>query len=356
MSMCDGNAMWSVGDVVEGIMQMAGVNVVDKETTAVGVLGTGDIGAFDVDLYLPEACTVAIHATDGASPNYWAVEIDGANSEVTLKRYIAGTPTTVAAYPALIDTSDVDATFRLVHYRDNVYVYCDGHFICAFWNVKTAGSGRIAASAGSATQAEFPSMVESFVWDAAQPATAAIARIMRGRPAKMIEKPDGPGALDNVKVSKFESRDSLGTWSTTVLGQEAGQRPAPSLVELEGEDTREYHLDAVQARKALMFRRVRSEFARGTQQTRSEARRVMELGKEEANSGTAKLSIADPAAEPGDEVTIDGTVYIINAIQMNGGMSKQNLAWGAQYRVREKSAATTAGVWGTDEWGDFKWG
>jgi len=356
LNLCDGNYMWSIRDVAESIMQTAGVNMVGKVNYSVGAIGTGDIYAYDVDMSLSEDCTVAIHATDGASPNYWAVVIDGPNNEVTLKRYIAGTPTTIASYPAMIDISDVDASFRVVHYRDNVYVYSCGHFVCAFWDVKTAGSGRIAASSGTVTQSEFPSMVESFVWDAAQPATQAIASLLRGRPAKMVECTEGTDAVDNVKVSRFESRDDLGTWDATIIGLQTGVSPAPSIIEMEGEDTREYTLDIEQARKGLMFRRAKSEFAKGTQQTRSESRRVIRLGREEALPGVFSMSMPDVAAQPEDELTVDSDDYVIAGIQLRAGYQKQGLMWNAQYKVRPLIAGGTAGVWGTDEWGDFVWG
>lgn len=355
-AMCDGNSMWTVGDVAESIVQMAGVNIVDKETTSVGALGVGDVYMYDVDISLSTACNVAIHATDGASPSYYSVEIDGTNSKVALKRYVAGTPTTVAVYPSLIDISDADCTFRVIHYRDNVYVYSGDHFVCAFWNVKTAGCGRVAASAGTATVSEFPSMSESFIWDAAKPASSAVASLLRGRPAKMIEMYNGAGSTDDVKVSRFESRDSLGTWATTVVQRGEGDSLAPSLVELEGEDTREYYLDPEQAREGIMFRRSKSEFARGTQQTRSELRRVVRMGKELSNPGNARLGLPDPAAQPEDEVAVNGVDYVIENIQVSAGYGGQGLTWGAVYGMRRLVPDVDGGVWNTDTWGNFKWG
>jgi len=360
IAVCDCSPAWTVDDLGTSLLEMAGVSRDVDTETVYNLADPSTAIYYGIDMKVTAAAPkLVIHASQPTNYSGWLVEVGA--SWCTLKKYDEGTPTTVAVYPNLIDLAAIASTeIRFIWHENVVYIYAGGHFLCSFWEVRTAGSGYSGPpDTVNATTTEFPQLIESFVLDAGRVITAALSSLLRGRPARMRENQDG-----SITLSRFDTHEDLGTWSSTVLATTDGLRGAPSLVETEGADVRQYYLEKEMARVALRYRKARNESAEGVIPTLRDAVRVARLARERSGYFETIMMTPDLAAECEDQVEVDSANYIIKSytVTRSSGQGKRpKPRWRTKYTLREAYPAPTVGQWhtggGSSKWGDaIQWG
>lgn len=352
---CDCLPAWTVDDLVDDVLETSGVGR-DSAPISIGTISGSSPIVQDVDVRITNAApSVILHASrPDASYTAYVVSCDG--TWVTLSHVLnGGAPSVIAKIPCLVSVAAIATTeIRVIYDVDEgvICVYADDHCIGAFWNVGTGGSGYVAVGAGTGTTTEYSNVRPSFIWDVAEPGNTALANLLRGRRAKLVERADGA-----IAISDFDTRDDLGTWATSLIQLETGLTAAASLIELEGADVRAYYLEPSLARYNLLYARSTSESISGETETLSEARRIADLSEEVATYATPVAYAPDPAVECEDEVTIGGTDYIVEGYALMLQSDADRVSARMQARVRKKKAPYYAeGAWGAGTWGQFRWG
>ncbi len=367
---CEARVPWSIDDVINNMLGLCGISRSQVFTsTAIGGLGSASPTMTDVDLTLTTAlgtgdslfwCTT--YNDEGPSA-YSGTKLGISSTYVTLSdiegngRQAAAPPlttfqdTTIAAvHPSLIDTGSNSKDLRIQANKDVIIVSCNGHFITAFPTETRCLGGYVATVGGgdAATTTEFPQMID-FIWDAATGAGSALARLLQGRRAKLVERADG-----SVAVSRFDSElANLGTYAVplqaTVSGGRIGERVA--LVEMVGAEERAFYLDPESARYKLNFVRADNPTVATQEQALVEAKRQAMLSRQRANALEATLYVADPGAELEDLFTVDGTNYIVESCQFSIQLAEDGTPQvGAQIVGRQIPDSITTGTWeGTGE-------
>jgi hypothetical protein len=355
IAVCDGRRAWTVDEISTGMMEMAGVS---RTTTPISVptFANGGLYMNNIDLRMTDATpVVTLHAAAPAeTAQSWRLYI--ASDYLRLGRMQDSVWVSWTVYPTAFPIPGLGYQEIRVVFRDNyLYVYAGDRFLGAFWDVRTSGSGYVGSEVITTTT-EFPQMIESFILDAGQPVTASMAELLRGRPALMIERQDG-----SITLSQYETHADLGTWATTVTQTTSVKTRSPSLLEVEGADVRQLYLDTTTARRGILYRKSQADSAEGIMQTMTEAARASRLARDRAAGLEAKLLLPDISAELEDQVTIEGTDYILQGFSMQGGISSGKVQWDVNYHLRTVVAEPTVGKWqstqtGASPWGVIAWG
>jgi len=258
--LCEGIIPYTVDDVLDSILELAGVDRSTVVTASAGDIGGSSPAMHDVDLALDtsassttfklwcstntatgEAAYSGLHITVGsASTTLTAVEGLGSASSPYQST------TTLAVHPNMVSVpASGSKTLRIQACDDFIMVSCDGHVVTAFPVYGYWPGGYVGVSNGTASYTEFHEIMDSFIWDANQPANSALALLMRGRRARFLERADG-----SVAISRFENGlDDAGTYSVPVTQLQTGEDLSHvlSLIEVVGAEERAFYLDEYQA-------------------------------------------------------------------------------------------------------------
>jgi len=352
LSWCDGKPAWTQDDIVNDMLALSGVGRTSVFAGAMSAIGdTVQYKDISVSISGEAVPSVIFHASTIADYTGWKVEVD--DSYHYLYYCVdGGAYSLLRKYPNLvtIDVSD-EPTINVIISDGNVYVYADQHYLGCFVHVETPGYGYCAENGtGTYTLQEFGTMQDAFVWGAEEDANSAISRLLRGRHVKLVERADG-----TVSIGEYPVRDGLGAWETPVIQRGENVNPVPSLMGLTGAEVRTYYLEPETAMYGLRFRQSDNPVVVTEAETLQEARRLTVLAREQATGGMVILYAPDPAVEPEDEVSVNGVGYIVNDYDMNLARNATSIKAGMAVRLRSQVAPETAGVWGTDNYGEFKY-
>lgn len=324
---------WSVDDIADSILELSGVTR-DKSVWTSGTIPA--LGAtsptvryFDVEMYIPSgsACNLWFWLTSRTNTGVSAYSglrcnLDKANDFVTLYQIeglgSGSTPyqetTTLASHKSAIPIPDsADLTVRFQATPEGLTVSICNRFVAAFPLTRTPGGyiARGTAAGVTCTIREFPTQF-SMMWDATESASAALSRLLQGRRAKMIERIGG-----EVAISRFDSPlGTLGTYSTSLV-QVSNLRDDEvlySLVEMVGAEETAFHLHKDAARHMLRYIREDNPTLETQEEAHQEARRSAALSYERATGLQVVHHTFDPAAEPEDTFTVEGSDYIVERL------------------------------------------
>lgn len=347
LSWCDGMPAWTQDDIVDDMLTLSGVGRTSIYT------GTLDTQYKDLSVTITDdaAPSVIFHASATEDYTGWKVELDDYYHYLYYCEN-GGSWTLLRRHPNLvtIDISD-EPTVNIIISDGNVFVYAAGHYMGCFANVQTPGYGYCAAGgSGTYTLQEFGTMQDAFVWGAEEDANSAIARLLRGRHVKLVERADG-----TVSVSEYPTRDDLGEWDTPVIQRGESVSPVPSLIGLTGAEVRTYYLEPETAIHGLRFRQSDNPVVVTEAETLQEARRLTTLARETSTGAEVLLYAPDPAIEPEDEVEVNGTRYIVNGYDMTLARNATSIKASCLVHLRSQVGPEAAGVWGTATYGGFKY-
>lgn len=365
---------WTVDDVINNIMALAGVSRSDAFTgTEVPVLGSSSPVMRDADIRLNTS-------TDGSYFTLWAstTQASGAAAYSGLRVTVYNDS---GSYPSTIKLSSVESDgvsgqtittmawhksaiaipdnaayeVRVLARKDYIVVTVDGHFATAFSHKHTVG-GHCAVSYDTGTTTEFRTVMDSFIWDTDQPAAAALNRLLQGRRAKLIERSDG-----SVAVSRFDTPlGDAGTYSTPVVGLSTGEvgQQLVSLIEMVGAEERAFCIDETAARRGLRYMRADNPTLDTQSQALEEARRLLSLSWQRLGASKTGLYAPDPALEPEDKFTVDGVDYIVEGIDLSLEVDQDGKpATRALATCRQATSGLDTGDWGdgSSQPGDFNY-
>jgi hypothetical protein len=335
-------------DIINDIISLSGATYSGGSET----FSTTPTPYRDLDVTITGDATpyVVFHGSTTTSPTSWRVSLD--NSYHYLHHQVnGGTWTLLRAYPNFLTlTLGTQSVIRVIVSGDNAYIAADGHFIGCFQRLGTPGYGYCYGRI-SYTISEFSNMQDAFMWGCEESPNSALARLLRGRHAKIVGLADG-----GIKVSRFDTRDDLGTWSTSIVKHGGRQSPMPSIIELLGAEHRAYSIDPDIARLRLRFRRADNGTVVGEADTLEEAQHTIDIAREASFGYSAALYAPDPAVELEDEVTIGSTDYIVGSYGIAFTANPDTIVMGMNVGLRTKFPEPTSNTWGTGAWGQFKYG
>lgn len=358
--LCEGVIPWTVDDVADSILALSGVErSAVYPDTAVGTLSSGAVQMNDVDLAVVSAAnpvSVALWASTTATtgPSAYSGLVLSIYGATTLLQSVEGkgsatepyqTTTTVARHHNAVQVpTGVSRRFRIQASKDGIVVSCNGHFLTAFPTYGFWTGGWVARNTGdTATTTEFREILDSFIWDSGQTASTTLARLLRGRRAKVLERCDG-----SVAISRFDSAlGDAGTYSTPVTRLGTGQRGTElvSLIEMVGAEERVFLIDETAARKSLVFTREDNPTIESQQDGLKEARKLAILGRQRFAPGSVALYAPDPGLELEDGFTVGSTDYIVESVSIAW---EDNPRFEVHIRARPAPPAAVTANWGTD--------
>ena len=355
--LCEGIIPWSVDDVANDILELSGVTRDTSVYTDTDVpLHSGSPPIMhDVDVTIltddnPATFVIWASTTATSGDSQWhGLRISITKTTTSLIAVEGSSTTTLAVHPNAVTLPDggTNRLLRIQATKDVLIVSCDGHFVTAFDVHGQYPGGYVfkEASGDTATKREFVDVLDSFLWDANQPASAALSRLLRGRRAKMIERDDG-----SVGISRFDSAlGDAGTYETTLVALGTGEVGSElvSLIEMVGAEERAFYLHEESARKVLRYVRADNPTLETQLSAYMEANRMAVLSKQRSEMAQVGLHIQDPALELEDQFTADGEDYIASTIQLtweSGPNGEPNIRY--QIAARKAAPAVVEGDWG----------
>jgi hypothetical protein len=248
-----------------------------------------------------------------------------------------------------------DSTLRVQADKNVIVVSANGHFLTAFPTGTLWPEGYVEAVNATASAREFPQLIESAIWDTSQPASAFLHNLLRGRRAKVVERADG-----SVKVSRFATRDDLGTYQTTIhkLSTRETLVERPSLVEIVGAEERAFYLDPALARSKLSYERLDNPTLWSQHEALEDAQLTVRESREAADGVEVTLNAPDPAVELEDEFTVDSVDYIVTSMEASLKVTPQgDPNFDTRIQARKKVSAGNTGVYGSSHYDDgYVWG
>jgi hypothetical protein len=294
---------------------------------------------------------IVFHASVPDATRYHGWRLTVAAASITVERHYydsGGVYETVYQAPSLLDLGTTEGhVFRVVIRKDLLLVYADGHPHAAFTELEGTGRGWCwyGVSGPTYSLAEFARLQDSFLWDAEQP-NSALARLLQGFRAKLVERADG-----SVSLSRYDSHDTLtGGWATTVIRRASKQGPTPTLLTLDGAEYRVHYLEP--DGRPIRARRADNPAIESEEELVGEARRLARYAREASSTTRVALHVPDPRAEIEDQVEVNSGDWIVDSLEM----AFSNGAYGMNAQLRQLLAEPSAGVWGTDDYGEFYYG
>lgn len=347
----DGCPLWSKDDIVDDVLESSGVG-------RTGIY-TGNIDSLTLykDLHVAitgdAAPSVIFHASTTDTYTGWKIALDDSYHYLYYTHNGGSSWRTLRKYPNLftVDISDQPEVIVSIS-GDNAFIYASGHYVGSFMSMGTPGYGYcIKGGAGTYTLQEFGVVQDALMWSTEEEPNAILARLLRGRFAKLVERYDG-----SVSISEYETRDDLGTWATTVRRRGNTTAPVPSLIEVLGAEQRAYYIEPETAMRGLRFRRADNPAVITEAETLEEARRLSSRERELASGGEVELHAPDPAVEPEDTVTVNSVDYIVDGYGYTLAYNAKTITAGMVVNLRTAVAPVYAGQWGVSNWGEFKYG
>jgi len=347
---CEGILPWSVDGIADDILELAGVS---RDTSVYTDTAVPDISGNpptmrDVDVVLESSANpaqLALWASTTGSGTWHGLKVSVGTSSTSLIMVEGASSSTVAVHPNMITLPSGTKRIRVQATKDIIIISCDGHFVTAFdLNGLQPGGYVFRVSSGTATKREFVDVLDSFIWDTNQPAAAALARLLKGRRAKLVERSDG-----DVAISRFDSPlGDAGTYQTTLTSLQTSDDGASlvSLVEMVGAEERAFYVDEEAARKALRYVRADNPTLETQAAAQVEAYRTAILSRQLADQGEVELHVPDPALEVEDKFTVDGRGYIAQGIMWSWEMTDEGPSIMAQIAAKKALPAVVEGTWG----------
>jgi hypothetical protein len=252
---------------------------------------------------------------------------------------------TVVKHPLLVDLAeDTNRTYRIQANEDLMVVSCDGQFLTAFPTHEFAGEGfcsRGGYETGLTT--DFPIWQDGFIWDANEPTASALMRLLRDRRARIIED----GGTGRVAISRFDNpSQDAGIYSDEVLRLETGEKLGSlvSLVEFTSTDQRVFSLDKWLARRGLKYKRVDSIIEGSQQSITREAKRHLDLARQDLEPAAIMLLQPDPGLGIEHRVTFEGQAYRVAGIGFNIALSTDDIQISAEFPLRKEIDSTDRSI------------
>jgi hypothetical protein len=366
LGFCDGKLPWTVGDIAQDVLVTSSVERAPYDDTRL----SSDLATRELDLRSQYSDSKEVELqfhtahTEGATSGM-VIDYDPDNAlfpdaprlGYTVKAephstwYITHYMPSMYKYP--LNTRKW-SDWRILVFEDTVLVYIDGRLANCYWDIGSSGSGYIIQSDDRTWERHsFGAFQGALSWTRDEPANTVLARLLRGRRAKLVETPDG-----KIELSTFESKQSIGQWKTPVVQRGIMEAPRPGIIGMVGAEVQAFYLEPELSRRSLRFRQSENPTVVTEAETLAEAHLVSKLAEEQASGENAVLQIIDPG------VCLERTVYfsesdlyIVDAYSFAYAMTSEGIESSMSAKLRLVPEDKPKGRWGVgDHWGKVYWG